>query len=103
MYLNVNDILTKGARPLFFLDYVAMGNLNAQRMESLLRGMAWACREVGCALIGGETAQTLESIRATPSTWRGLWSGRGTGVPHRRIVGQGGGCPPGYTLQRSPH
>ena len=58
VYLNVNDILTKGARPLFFLDYVAMGNLNAQRMESLLRGMAWACREVGCALIGGETAQT---------------------------------------------
>ena len=58
VYLNVNDILTKGAKPLFFLDYVAMGNLNAQRMESLLRGMAWACREVGCALIGGETAQT---------------------------------------------
>ena len=55
--LNVGDILTRGARPLFFLDYISMGSLEAQRTEALLRGMAWACREVGCALIGGETAQ----------------------------------------------
>ena len=55
--LNVNDVLTRGARPLFFLDYVSMGSLEVQRTEALLRGMAWACREVGCALIGGETAQ----------------------------------------------
>jgi phosphoribosylformylglycinamidine cyclo-ligase len=55
--LNVNDILTKGARPLFFLDYVAFSTLDEQRMETLLRGITWGCREVGCALIGGETAQ----------------------------------------------
>ena len=55
--LNVNDILTKGARPLFFLDYVSFSNLDQQRMETLLRGITWGCREVGCALIGGETAQ----------------------------------------------
>jgi phosphoribosylformylglycinamidine cyclo-ligase len=55
--LNVNDILTRGAKPLFFLDYVAFGTLDEQRMETLLRGMVWGCREVGCALIGGETAQ----------------------------------------------
>ena len=56
--LNVNDILTQGARPLFLLDYVSMDRPEPQMMEALLRGMAWACREAGCALIGGETAQT---------------------------------------------
>ena len=55
--LNVNDILTKGARPLFFLDYVSFSELDEHRLEMLLRGMAWGCRETGCALIGGETAQ----------------------------------------------
>jgi phosphoribosylformylglycinamidine cyclo-ligase len=55
--LNVNDILTRGAKPLFFLDYVAFSNLDTQRLDTLMRGMAWGCREVGCALIGGETAQ----------------------------------------------
>ena len=55
--LNVNDILTRGARPLFFLDYVAFSNLDTQRLDTLVRGIAWGCREVGCALIGGETAQ----------------------------------------------
>ncbi len=55
--LNVNDILTKGAKPLFFLDYIAFSNLDPQRMETLMRGITWGCREVNCALIGGETAQ----------------------------------------------
>lgn len=55
--LNVNDILTKGAKPLFFLDYVSFSDLDQHRMETLLRGITWGCREVGCALIGGETAQ----------------------------------------------
>ena len=55
--LNVNDILTQGARPLFFLDYISMDVLDPQRTDALLRGITWACRETGCALIGGETAQ----------------------------------------------
>ena len=55
--LNVNDILTRGAKPLFFLDYVAFSNLDTQGLDTLMRGMAWGCREVGCALTGGETAQ----------------------------------------------
>ena len=55
--LNVNDILTRGAKPLFFLDYVAFSNLDTQRLDTLMRGIAWGCREVGCSLIGGETAQ----------------------------------------------
>ncbi len=55
--LNVNDILTKGARPLFFLDYVSFSEMDPQSLDSLLRGVAWGCRETNCALIGGETAQ----------------------------------------------
>ena len=55
--LNVNDILTRGAKPLFFLDYVSFSDLDEQRMDALLRGITWGCRETGCALIGGETAQ----------------------------------------------
>ena len=55
--LNVNDILTRGAKPLFFLDYISFSTLDEQRMDTLMRGIVWGCREVGCALIGGETAQ----------------------------------------------
>jgi phosphoribosylformylglycinamidine cyclo-ligase len=54
---SVNDILTCGASPLFFLDYVAMGKLLPKRVESIVGGIAKACKNVGCALIGGETAE----------------------------------------------
>jgi phosphoribosylformylglycinamidine cyclo-ligase len=53
----VNDILACGARPLFFLDYVAMGTLDPDTLDRLVGGMAAACRENGLALIGGETAE----------------------------------------------
>jgi len=53
----VNDILTCGAEPLFFLDYIAMGKLRPEPVEAIALGLARACREVGCALIGGETAE----------------------------------------------
>ena len=53
----VNDILTCGANPLFFLDYIAMGKLVPEQVEAIAQGLAQACREVGCALIGGETAE----------------------------------------------
>jgi len=53
----VNDILTCGAEPLFFLDYIAMGKLVPEQVEAIAHGLARACREVGCALIGGETAE----------------------------------------------
>lgn len=53
----VNDILTAGARPLYFLDYFATADFDAARLEAVVSGMTRACVAAGCALIGGETAQ----------------------------------------------
>jgi phosphoribosylformylglycinamidine cyclo-ligase len=53
----INDILVQGARPLFFLDYLAMGKLDTEVAASVVSGMAEACREFGLALLGGETAE----------------------------------------------
>jgi phosphoribosylformylglycinamidine cyclo-ligase len=53
----VNDILCCGAEPLFFLDYIAMAKLRPEQIEAIISGIAQACREVGCSLIGGETAE----------------------------------------------
>jgi len=53
----VNDILVEGARPLFFLDYIGMGQLEQRIVEGLVEGLAAGCRENGCVLLGGETAE----------------------------------------------
>lgn len=53
----VNDILATGAEPLFFLDYVAVGKLDAEAMAKIVGGIGEGCRQSGCALIGGETAE----------------------------------------------
>ncbi len=53
----VNDILVQGARPLFFLDYIATGKLSPETVASVVEGIANGCRENGCVLLGGETAE----------------------------------------------
>jgi len=53
----VNDIICQGARPLFFLDYIATGKLDADKVAELVKGVADACELAGCALVGGETAE----------------------------------------------
>ena len=64
--LNIDDVFTRGAKPLFFLDYIGTESLDTQRIEALLRGMVSACRDAGCALIGGELAQ-MPSIQVGDS------------------------------------
>jgi phosphoribosylformylglycinamidine cyclo-ligase len=53
----VNDVITTGADPLFFLDYVASGSLDLEEVAELVEGAASVCREAGCAILGGESAE----------------------------------------------
>jgi phosphoribosylformylglycinamidine cyclo-ligase len=55
--MSVNDIIVQGARPLFFLDYLAMARIDLDMVEQIIRGIVAGCKEAHCSLIGGETAE----------------------------------------------
>ena len=73
--MNTNDVLVYGAQPLFFLDYLAVGRVQPALMSGLLRGIARGCRQSGCALLGGETAEMPGVYRRGEYDVAGFWVG----------------------------
>jgi phosphoribosylformylglycinamidine cyclo-ligase len=80
---SVNDILTLGARPLFFLDYIAHSNLAPESLLAIVLGLGKACRENGCSLVGGETAMMPDIYRPRDFDLAGFIVGT---VERRRVV-----------------
>jgi phosphoribosylformylglycinamidine cyclo-ligase len=89
--MNVDDVVVTGAEPLFFLDYIAVGKLVAAQLVSLMRGIVRGCREAGCALVGGETAE-LPGLYA-PGKFD--LAGFCVGIVDRKEIIDGRGCRPG--------
>jgi len=88
---SVNDILTLGARPLFFLDYIGHANLTGAQLAEIVRGLARACRQNRCALVGGEVAMMPDVYRPGDFDLAGFI----VGVVERRKVIDGRRLRPG--------
>jgi phosphoribosylformylglycinamidine cyclo-ligase len=87
----IDDVLTTGAEPLFFLDYVAAHELDLEQVTELVEGAAEVCREAGCALIGGETAELPGVYREEELDFAGTC----VGVVDRERLIDGSRCEPG--------
>lgn len=94
----VNDILVQGARPLFFLDYIATGALSPETVASVIEGVATGCRENGCVLLGGETAEMPGFYQSGEYDIAGFI----VGVVDRKKIIDGKGIEPGDLLLALP-
>ncbi len=92
--MSVNDILVHGAEPLFFLDYYATGKLSAREAAEIVSGVAEGCRQAGCALLGGETAEMPSVYTAGEFDLAGF----AVGVVDRRRIITGAAVRPGDVL-----
>ena len=94
----IDDVLTTGAEPLFFLDYVAAHRLDLEQVAELVEGAAEVCREAGCALIGGETAELPGVYREDELDFAGTCVGL---VERARLI-DGSRCEPGDVVLGLP-
>jgi phosphoribosylformylglycinamidine cyclo-ligase len=90
----VNDIVVQGARPLFFLDYLAMGRLDLDRVEKIISGIVAGCKEANCSLIGGETAEMPDFYRSEEYDLAGF----GVGLVENSEIIDGASIRPGYQI-----
>jgi phosphoribosylaminoimidazole (AIR) synthetase len=101
----VNDLLTQGAKPLFFMDYLAMGKLDPVQAATIVRSVAAACQAIGCTLLGGETAEMPDVYLLGAFDLAGTIIGvveadgrpQGSPLPYTdgtpTVYGRGGACP----------
>jgi phosphoribosylformylglycinamidine cyclo-ligase len=94
----IDDVLTTGAEPLFFLDYVAAHRLDLEQVAELVEGAAEVCREAGCALIGGETAELPGVYRDEELDFAGTC----VGIVERERLIDGSRCEPGDAVLGLP-
>jgi phosphoribosylformylglycinamidine cyclo-ligase len=94
----IDDVLTTGAEPLFFLDYVAAHELDLEQVTELVEGAAGVCREAGCALIGGETAELPGVYREEELDFAGTC----VGIVERDRLIDGSRCEPGDVVLGLP-
>jgi phosphoribosylformylglycinamidine cyclo-ligase len=87
----VNDVLTCGAEPALFLDYIAVGRLDAERVADVVEGVADGCRQAGCALLGGETAELPDMYGADDLDLAGF----ALGIAERDALIDGSAVAPG--------